>query len=95
MALPARRRGHAPLHPVDEVAERRVRVRLDELRLVRTHEELEERITHFLEAGTVAQLFQRILARWETDYDGRTNLVRNAMTLFWAARRGLSESEIS
>ncbi|NIN98725.1 MAG: hypothetical protein GTO49_27885, partial [Anaerolineae bacterium] len=40
-------------------------------------------------------LYERILARWEEDYErDRPGLVREAMMLIWAARRGLSEAEL-
>jgi len=71
-----------------------LRVLLEELRLFGEHERLDERISHYLEAQTIPALFERVLARWEQDYEGDTDLVGDAMTLLWAARRGLSESEI-
>lgn len=72
-----------------------VRALLDELRLWGVHEELDERIDHYLRAGTVGQLYQRILARWEEDYEKeRSGLVGEAMSLIWAAKRGLSEGEL-
>ena len=71
-----------------------LRALLEELRVFGSHEQLDQRIAHYLEAGTIAELYQKILDRWESDYGGATNLVRNAMTLLWAARRGLYESEL-
>ena len=35
------------------------------------------------------------MARWEEDYDGeRPELVKDALSLIWASRRGLSEAEL-
>ena len=59
------------------------------------HETLDECIDGYLSAATVDELYERILARYEGDYEGeRPGLVRDAMTLLWAARRGLSEAEL-
>ncbi len=72
-----------------------VRALLDELRLFGIHEQLDQRIDHYLEAETIDDLFERILARCEEDYDrDRPHLVRDTMSLLWASRRGLSEAEI-
>jgi len=68
---------------------------LEELRVFGVHEQLDNHIDHYLAADTIPALYERILARWEQDYDrDRPNLVRDAMTCLWAARRGLSESEL-
>ena len=68
---------------------------LDELRIVGRYELLDDQINGYLAAEDVPQLYERILARYEGDYDrDRPYLVRDAMTLIWAARRGLSESEL-
>jgi len=68
---------------------------LEELRLFGKHERLVERIEHYLAAPTPQELYERILARWEEDYErDRPGLVRDAMTAIWAARRGLSEVEL-
>jgi tetratricopeptide (TPR) repeat protein len=71
-----------------------LRVLLEELRLFGEHARLDERIGHYLEAPTIPALFERVLARWEQDYGGKTHLVSESMTLLWAARRGLSEAEL-
>jgi tetratricopeptide (TPR) repeat protein len=68
---------------------------LEELRVFGTHEQLDWCISHYLTAKTVGQLFEKILTRYEQDYDrDRPGLVRDAMRLIWAARRGLSEAEL-
>ncbi|MBN1567190.1 MAG: DUF4062 domain-containing protein, partial [Acidobacteria bacterium] len=68
----------------------------EELRIVATHENLVHLADHYLESGTLVDLFSRILARWEQDYDlpGRPGLVRNAMSLLWVSRFGLTDSEL-
>lgn len=71
-----------------------LRVLLDELRVFGEHERLDERITHYLQAQTIPELFERVLARWDHDYSAGINLVRDSMSLIWAARRGLSEAEL-
>ncbi len=72
-----------------------LRALLEELRLWHEHETLEGRIDHYLSATTVAELYQRILERYEQDYERDCpGLVRDAMSLLWAARRGLSEAEL-
>ncbi|MDQ2974757.1 MAG: tetratricopeptide repeat protein, partial [Acidobacteriota bacterium] len=72
-----------------------LRALLDELRLFGIHEELDDRIEHYLAAGTIPELYQRILERYQEDYEpDRAGLVRDAMSLLWAARRGLTETEL-
>jgi tetratricopeptide (TPR) repeat protein len=71
-----------------------LRVLLDELRLVRTHEELEERIGDYLKAESPYALYEKVIARWEQDYEGETDLVGDTLSLLWAARRGLTETEL-
>jgi uncharacterized protein DUF4062/AAA ATPase-like protein len=68
---------------------------LDELGVYGDHDTLDQRIEHYLSAATIAQLYEKILTRWEEDYQReRPGLVRNTMSLLWAARRGLSEAEL-
>ncbi|MEW6386990.1 MAG: tetratricopeptide repeat protein [Thermodesulfobacteriota bacterium] len=68
---------------------------LEELRVFGVFEELEPRLLHYLTAPTVPALYQKILARLEADYEKeRPGLVKEAMSLIWAARRGLYESEL-
>ena len=72
-----------------------LRTLLEELRLIGVRERLDERIGHYLEARTSAELYIKVLKRWEEDYEGaRGGLVREAMSLIWAARRGLREGEL-
>ena len=68
---------------------------LEELRLFGSHEQLTRRIEDYLAADTVANLYHRILDRWEQDYEpDRAGTVGDSLRLLWAARSGLAESEI-
>jgi len=72
-----------------------LRTLLEELRVFGAHERLDERIGHYLAADTVQGLYEKVLERYEEDYEReRPGLVRDAMSLLWAARRGLSETEL-
>ena len=72
-----------------------LRLLLDELRLWGEHQTLDARIDHYLAAPTITHLYARILHRYEADYErDRPGLVREAFTLLWAARWGLSEAEL-
>jgi len=72
-----------------------LRVLLEELRVFGIHEELDSRVDQYLEAQTPDHLYQLVLQRWEEDYASEhPGLVRDAMSLLWAARQGLSESEL-
>jgi nephrocystin-3 len=71
-----------------------LRVLLDELRLFGEHERLEERINYYLEAGTPYELYEKVIIRWENDYEGDSDLVGDTLSLLWAARHGLTESEL-
>jgi tetratricopeptide (TPR) repeat protein len=68
---------------------------LEELRIYGDHFKLRQRIEHYLAAASGSDLYERILERWERDYEGeRPRLVQEMMSLLWAARRGLSEAEL-
>lgn len=72
-----------------------LRALLDELRVYGDHLTLGQRIDDYLNAPTVADLYEKILERYEQDYDrDRPGLVRDAMCLLWASRRGLAEAEL-
>ncbi|MGR3177951.1 MAG: hypothetical protein ACUZ8E_07830 [Candidatus Anammoxibacter sp.] len=67
---------------------------LEELRVYGGHK-IEQRINHYLKAKTIEGLYTKVLERWEKDYErDRPGLVREVMSLLWAARRGLSEGEL-
>ncbi len=68
---------------------------LDDLRVTGDHEKLDEQIADYLQAADIPALFRKILARYERDYKrDRPGLVCEALSLLWAARRGLTEPEL-
>lgn len=68
---------------------------LEELRVWGDHFRLDEQIDRCLAATTTRELFGTILRRYELDYErDRPGLVGEAMSLVWAARRGISETEL-
>lgn len=68
---------------------------LDELRVYGDHETLENKINDYLKAETIDDLYEKVLERYEEDYErDRKGLVRDAMSLIWASRSGLSEAEL-
>ncbi|MCJ7531867.1 MAG: DUF4062 domain-containing protein [Anaerolineales bacterium] len=72
-----------------------LRVLLEELRQFGSYEQLDARIEHYLQAKTSDDLYEKVLERLESDYERqRPGLVKEALGLVWAARRGLSESEL-
>jgi nephrocystin-3 len=72
-----------------------LRALLEELRLYGDHGTLKARTEYYLAARNAHGLYQKILERYEADYDReRPALVRDSMTLIWGGRRGLSESEL-
>jgi len=62
------------------------------MRLFGEHERLDERISHYLKAKDPYELYGKVIDRWEEDYG--KDLVKASMPLIWAARRGLSETEL-
>ncbi len=72
-----------------------LRALLDELRVYGDHFTLDQRIEHYLAATAAVVLYEKILERYEEDYEHeRAGLVRDTMSLLCAARRGLSEAEL-
>lgn len=68
---------------------------LEELRLFGEHDRLDECITHYLHAKTIPALYEKLLARYENDYEQeRPGLVRDALAAIYASRNGLTESEL-
>lgn len=71
-----------------------LRTLLDELRIFGLFERLDERIEHYLQAETNDALFDKVLERLEADYERETpGLTKDFMSLIWASRHGLSETE--
>jgi hypothetical protein len=72
-----------------------LRLVLDELRLTARHETLADRVGELTASGSISELYDQILARWEADYErDRPRLVCDVMAHLWASRRGLSEDEL-
>ncbi len=72
-----------------------LRTLLEELRLWGDHFTLDRAIDDYLSATGLDDLYAKILARYEEDYErDRPELVKDAMSLLWAARRGLTEAEL-
>ncbi len=72
-----------------------LRVLLEEVRLLDSPQVLDAALAQYCSAASVAELFGLVLARLENDYErDRAGLVREALGLLSAARRGLSETEI-
>jgi nephrocystin-3 len=68
---------------------------LQELRLYGDHDTLNDWLTHLIEAETVSSLFDKILSRFEKDYNrDRPNLVQDTFSLIQCSRYGLSENEL-
>jgi tetratricopeptide (TPR) repeat protein len=72
-----------------------VRSFLEELRLWGDHHTLREQLDDYLAAPDLDVLYEKILGRYERDYDReRPGLTQEAMSLLWGARRGLAEVEL-
>jgi len=72
-----------------------LKILLDELRVTGTHDKLDERLDDYLSANDIPSLLQKVLARYQRDYENeRKGLVSEALGLIWAARRGLTEIEL-
>ncbi len=72
-----------------------LRATLEELTLWGDHETLDQPIDDYLSAADPEDLYAKILTRYEKDYEReRPGLVKEAMSLLWAARRGLAEAEL-
>lgn len=68
---------------------------LEEIRLCAEHATLGPMLRDYLLAGSTVELYHKILGRYEADYQReRPRLVQDTMRLLWAARRGLSETEL-
>ena len=68
---------------------------LDELRVFGSRKKLNERMEYYLQANTIDDLIDKMLERLEQDYErDQPGLTRKAMSLIWASRHGLSETEL-
>jgi tetratricopeptide (TPR) repeat protein len=72
-----------------------LRILLEELRIYGDHDTLDQRIDDCLQAQTIEELFQKLLARYEQDYEqDRPRLVGDVFSFLWATRQGLTEVEL-
>ncbi|MDD5189218.1 MAG: DUF4062 domain-containing protein, partial [Methanoregula sp.] len=72
-----------------------LRALLEEIRIHGIFERLLDQTRDYLTVETVDTLYEKILARYERDYErDRPGLVKDAVSLLWAARRGLSKPEL-
>jgi tetratricopeptide (TPR) repeat protein len=71
---------------------------LNELRQFGSYEELDQRIDWYLQAANPVELYGKVIERWEQDYGkpdpACENVVHESLVRLWAARRGLSETEL-
>ena len=70
-----------------------LRTVLEELRQFGSFENLPSAVAHFLTATDPAELFRRVIKRWQEDFDADCDLVRRSLRHLCAARMGLSEAE--
>jgi tetratricopeptide (TPR) repeat protein len=72
-----------------------LRTLLEELRVFGRYEDLDKAIGYYLQAKTPDALFTLVLERLQRDYEHeRKGIVSKVMSLIWASRRGLSETEL-
>jgi len=72
-----------------------LRTLLEELRVFGSHDELKKQIEFYIAADSPRGLFAKVLERLENDYQTkRPALVPDSMKLLWAARQGLTETEM-
>ena len=71
---------------------------LNELRQFGHHDRLDQRIDWYLQAEDPVELYRKVIERWDQDYGkpdpANANIVRECLIRLWAARRGLSETEL-
>ena len=72
-----------------------LKILLDDLRVMGTHDRLDERLSEYLVAQDIPALLQYVISRWQRDYEKDCpGLVSKTLGLIYAARRGLSEAEL-
>jgi nephrocystin-3 len=72
-----------------------LKILLDELRVTGSFEGLDDLLLDYLAAPDIPALLQKVLNRYRRDYEHvRPGLVKDALSLIYAARRGLSEIEL-
>ncbi|MBK7214982.1 MAG: tetratricopeptide repeat protein [Bacteroidales bacterium] len=72
-----------------------LRTFLDELRIYGYHELLDNQIRYFLNAESPMSFFQKVLERFENDYESvSNNFVKNSLIYLSVSNSGLSEQEL-
>ena len=72
-----------------------LKILLDDLRITGTYDQLDERLTDYLAADNIPALLQKVFIRYQHDYErDRKGLVAEVLGFIYAARRGLSETEL-
>jgi tetratricopeptide (TPR) repeat protein len=73
-----------------------LQVILEELRVFGEFDKLEDHLKSYLQTRTIPALYNKVLARLEADYqpEGFEHLVADTLSLLWASRQGLNESEL-
>ena len=73
-----------------------LRVLLHELCTHATHDRMDQLLTWYLEAKNAEALFEKVIETCEKTYTYNRceNMTREALSLFWCARHGLTESEL-
>lgn len=72
-----------------------LKILLDDLRVTGTYDHLDEQLSEYLSAADIPSLLQQVLQRYQRDYErDRPGLVSEVLSLIFAARRGMTESEI-
>ncbi|MBN2088152.1 tetratricopeptide repeat protein [candidate division KSB1 bacterium] len=68
---------------------------LDELRQIGDAETISQKLNEYLMAPDIPVLFEKIIERYQEDYEKESpGLVKNAFSFIYASRSGLSESEL-
>jgi nephrocystin-3 len=73
-----------------------LQVILDELLVFGEFDKLEDQLKEYLQAETIPDLYDKVLARLEANYQSKDfpHLVADTLSLLWAARQGLNEAEL-
>ncbi len=71
-----------------------LRALLDEIRIFGVYERLDVEIETLLTVNTIDDLFEKIMARCEIDYDNKKNFVPLLFKLLYLSRDGLTETEL-
>jgi hypothetical protein len=71
-----------------------LKILLDELKIFGIQEKLNQRIEFYLKTNNPFELFNKVIERWELDYESENDIVGETLSMIWASKFGLMESEI-